>query len=491
MATTATNEIVVRLLSPDDSFTRQMKAYLKDHSIPVKFGYKLYILDPSDTTSDAHIALVDEAYIAANPTERLGALKLQLGGTPTIYLCDQLNTAEELSAVKGLTDDYILKHNLNASSLHNCIRWVLQHENLKLEIEQQNRRYESLFHHAIDPSFVLSPDGILQQANTAFLKLFNLSAESIDEHGIADFFHDVRDWERVLEMLRSDADSMVDCEVQMLRKEAKGRMLCHLKIAVLEEYIFEGARGQKVVAGYHGSLSNISYRERLRNVKKRADRVDMTYRLARTLAHEIRNPLTNINLALEYVRESTDINERSLELLQLIGRSSERINELIDQLLTSSERSHLSIDPCNLVNLINEVLEEAADRAKLVNATLVTDFEATDFEYACDAPKIKLAISNLLCNAIESLEAPGGTVTVGTYNDDGYLHIYVEDNGVGMSDEVKESLFDPFFTSKEKGLGLGLTATQTIISEHNGEIEVESSLGYGSTFTISLPLYNS
>lgn len=483
-------KLKVLIVSPDAEFIQLIKDFLADGMLQRDSGLQfeeIATLANAENLPAVDIALIDAESIESRPEERLGKLKAELGDTPIIYFSDALSSSSSLTAVKSLTSDHVLKDHLTGKGLHNCIRWVLHNAQLQLELEQQNRRYQSLFFNAVDPSFFLSPGWEITNINEAFVDIFGQGLEMVEGKAFMELFFDSKDFERISEALEKN-QSHIECECQFVRLDRKGRFLGHLKISVLREFEFAGGRTSKVTKGYHGSLSNISYRERLRNIRQRADRVDMTYRLARTLAHEIRNPLTNINLALEQIPDMASLDGNASKMLEVIGRSAGRINELIDQLLTSSERSQLHVNDCELIDLIKEVIEEAKDRADLVNATINIDFEADNFNYPCDTQKIKLAISNLVCNAIESIEGKDGYITIGTYQEDGYLFIYVEDNGKGMSDEVKQSLFDPFFTSKDKGLGLGLTATQTIISEHEGEIEVESAEGYGSTFTISLPI---
>ncbi len=483
-------EVSIDLWSPDAGLLAKLDKLLQMDGYAEKVGISYrcrHIGDADELGEGTQIVLLDEAAIATEAASRLGEVKLRLGEVPFVYLCDHLDDVDELRAVKSLAADYLLKPNITASVLHNCIRWTLDNTRLKLDLEQQNQRYQSLFHNAVDGMFFLDPYWNLVHVNDAFGRIFGGDALDLAGMEFAALFHDRRDFERLRESLSSGAKAQMEIECKFIPPKGKGHFLGLLKIGVLREFDFAERPDRKVVKGYQGALSNIAYRERMRNIRQRADRVDMTYRLARTLAHEIRNPLTNIRLALEHIRDVGELGTKGSSTLDVIERSSTRINTLIDRLLTASERGAICARSCELNAIVREVIEESRDRATLTGVRLLTDFEAEEFPYSCDADKIKLALSNLVGNAIESIEHKSGRVTVGTYLDEGYACLYVEDNGNGMSEEVKQSLFDPFFTAKADGLGLGLTATQTIVSEHGGEIEVESAEGFGSTFTITLP----
>lgn len=476
----------VLIVTSDASFSERVKALIQGEA---EGRYTFLIEKPTELDfPDADVALVDGDALCDRPAGRMASFKLLLGEVPFIYICESLDSSADLVAVKSFAADYLIKSTLSGKMLHNCIRWAVNTYRLKLELEQQNKRYQSLFYNAVDPSFFLHPDGSVSQINDAFVEAFGIEATDLEGQPFSEVFHDAEDFERIISMLTKQGENHVDCEVQFKRLDRNARFLGHIKISALREYGFTTAENETPAIRFHGSLSNISYRERMRNIKQRADRVDMTYRLARTLAHEIRNPLTNIHLALENMSDDSSETKTAQPMIEIVKRSAGRINDLIDQLLTSSERSRLFVDECDLIDLIKQVIDENKDRTDLSDVEIHTDFEADNLSYPCDTQKIKLAVSNLVCNAIEAIEGENGVVRIGTYTEQDYLFIYVEDNGKGMSDEVKKSLFDPFFTDKDKGVGLGLTATQTIIAEHEGEIEVESAPGYGSTFTIGLPM---
>lgn len=487
MKISETREILrILVLTPDPAFAERVQSELKS-LLPVKVEFEVRT-SLGEVLPVADVALTDEAALGPEPLGELAGLKLDLGTAPFIYFCAEAPESDEDGVLKSLAADRLLKGTYSAKNLYNSVRRAVETTRLEMELEQQNKRYQSLFFNGIDPAFFLNPDRTIFQVNDAFARTFGCDVDVLTGTEFRLLFHDEADYERVMDMLISQGKTNVDCECNFKPPEKKGRFLGHLKISALREYGFSASAAADPVLRFHGSLSNISYRERLRNIKQRADRVDMTYRLARTLAHEIRNPLTNINLALENVGERDALPDDVRPMLEIIDRSSKRINVLINQLLTSSERGKLSREDCDITGLILNVIRESQDRAELVKVRIDTDFECESYHYNCDPQKLKLAISNLVGNAIEAIDREDGVITVGAYTEDDYLFIYVEDNGKGMTDEVKESLFDPFFTGKESGVGLGLTATQTIIAEHSGEIEVESAPDFGSTFTIGLPL---
>lgn len=446
-----------------------------------EFGEKTGIFD---------VTLIDENLIAKNPANNLAQYIFKLLPSSIIYLTDSIEGNEEFTAVKSLTADYLYKNQLNASGLHNCIKYALESRNLKREIEKQQERYKSLFYNAIDAAFFLTSDLKIENVNDVFTKLFGVKRDQLIGIEFKTLFNDSEEYTSLVSDFFRGAGDSLDVEIKFTRLNKKGIFPGHLKINALRENNSDDEGSSSSISGYHGTLSNISYKQRINNIKESSSRLAMTYRLARTLAHEIRNPLTNITLAVNQLEDEIPKNEETELYIGIIERCTRRIDKLIDQLLKSSEQKSLQSSECDIIDVVKKAIDDAKDRAKLLEITLLTDFESETAPYFCDSGKLHIAISNIITNAIESLEEDSGQVIIGTYEEEGYFCIYIEDNGCGMNEAQQRTLFDPFYTSKKKGVGLGLTNTLSIISEHNGQIEVDSESGIGSTFTILLPLVN-
>ncbi len=213
-----------------------------------------------------------------------------------------------------------------------------------------------------------------------------------------------------------------------------------------------------------------------------------TGRIARTIAHEVRNPLTNINLAVEQL-QSELINakaESADQLLEMITRNSARINLLITDLLNSTKFTELVYKRVSVNQLLDETLEGAMDRIHLKNISVVKNYSDGICDIAVDVQRIKIAFLNLIVNAVEAMEDGGGILQLSTFSKDDKCVVTIADNGPGIDEESVSRIFEPYFTSKSKGTGLGLTNTQNIILNHNGHISLESKKGKGTTFTIQL-----
>jgi signal transduction histidine kinase len=218
----------------------------------------------------------------------------------------------------------------------------------------------------------------------------------------------------------------------------------------------------------------------LRNIEKFA----ATGRISRTIAHEVRNPLTNINLATEQLRNEIAANEDADILFEMISRNSNRINQLISNLLDSTRISELQYIKSSINDVLDSSLEFASDRVELKQIKVVKDYDKDIYPILVDQEKIKIAFLNIIVNAIEAMD-DGGTLHLSTETRNNRCVTKITDTGKGMSKEDVARLFEPYFTTKEKGTGLGLTNTQNIILAHNGKISVESELGKGTSFTIS------
>ncbi|PWT93542.1 MAG: histidine kinase [Acidobacteria bacterium] len=212
-----------------------------------------------------------------------------------------------------------------------------------------------------------------------------------------------------------------------------------------------------------------------------------TGRVARTIAHEIRNPLTNIILATDQVKSTSGASEETVMLLDMINRNASRINSMISELLASTKFAQLQYSKVNVNSLLDETIELARDRIELKQISLHKKYSSFDCQVFADVEKMKIAILNIIVNAIEAMEKGKGILEISTTAITGNkCKIDIKDNGSGMNEETLQKLFDPYFTSKDSGNGLGLTNTQNIILNHKGSIEVKSRPREGSVFSITL-----
>ena len=221
-----------------------------------------------------------------------------------------------------------------------------------------------------------------------------------------------------------------------------------------------------------------------------AEKLAATGRIARTIAHEVRNPLTNINLAVEQLQseihcvrpDSSDL------LLGMISRNSDRINFMITDLLNSTKFTDLRYQAVSINQLVDETLELVKDRIQLGHTTVRRSYTQDNCTINADVKRMKIALLNIFVNALEAMECGRGVLEVRTFNMNGKGCVAISDNGPGIDEDSLSKVFEPYFTSKAKGAGLGLTNTQNIVLNHNGSINLESRKGMGTTFTIQMEL---
>lgn len=219
----------------------------------------------------------------------------------------------------------------------------------------------------------------------------------------------------------------------------------------------------------------------LRSIEKFA----VTGRISRTIAHEVRNPLTNINLATEHLRSEVKQGPETNILFDMISRNSNRINDLINDLLNSTKAGQLSFKKVNINDILDQSLGFAQDRIDLKEIRVVKNYATGLPNILVDIEKINIAFLNIIVNAIEAIGPQKGILTLTTENKNNRCLVTITDNGNGMDKDSLAKLFEPYFTTKEKGNGLGLTNTQNIILGHHANIYAESELGKGSSFFIN------
>jgi two-component system sensor histidine kinase AtoS len=223
----------------------------------------------------------------------------------------------------------------------------------------------------------------------------------------------------------------------------------------------------------------------------RTEQMKLCGEMAASLAHEIKNPLAGIMASIEVLHDELNITEDDRMVMKTIIEEIRRIESLLNELLIFARPVSPQMITVNVNNIIESMLTMQAS-AKNREIKVVKNLDALLPDIFADPMQIKQALLNLYTNAVEAMPH-GGTVSIMTSADKhkGMVLIEISDTGVGIAEDVKEKIFQPFFSTKPKGTGLGLAITKQIIEKHGGTINVSSSKGRGTVFTISLPLNNS
>ncbi|MFI5096339.1 MAG: sensor histidine kinase [Candidatus Acidiferrales bacterium] len=348
------------------------------------------------------------------------------------------------------------------------------------ELERRRQLMETVLENIPAGVISLDADGKILRANTAVARMFGAAAHDIDSLELLLG----PEAERILQhlMRRSLRMGVVAREVEL---EVAGRVL-HLAVTV------SSLGPRKANSGYVLVFDDLT--EVLRAQKSAA-----WQEVARRIAHEIKNPLTPIQLSAQRLRhqlerragapEDPDLARIAQECASLIEREVATLSALVNEFSQFVRFPTAKLLPTDTNTTVNEAVEVFAGR--LDGITIKTSYEPHLPAVRADGPLLRSVIVNLIDNAAEALEdSPCREITVATHlrTESDTIEIAVSDTGHGISPQDKDKLFLPHFSTKDRGTGLGLAIAARIISEHGGSLRVEDNRPVGSRFLIELPV---
>ena len=238
---------------------------------------------------------------------------------------------------------------------------------------------------------------------------------------------------------------------------------------------------------FHGTIDQIDEENiKLREELQKSEKLKAVATLAAGMAHEIKNPLTSIKTFTEYIPEKRDDPVFLDKFYKIVRGEVARINYIVQELLEFSKPSELHLKKADINDLLNETLELLNNDLIRKNIKIQKELSSLP-ETAIDPSQIKQVLLNILLNSIDSIKN-GGTLILSTKNNQDEISIVVKDTGTGINKEDLKHIFDPFFSKKDGGTGLGLSVVHGIIEKHRGNIKVNSTVGEGTTFEIILPI---
>lgn len=228
--------------------------------------------------------------------------------------------------------------------------------------------------------------------------------------------------------------------------------------------------------------------ERLRQ----SEHLSQIGQLASGIAHEVRNPLNMVNLSIDHIRskyQPDDIHAREEFLGILSGIKGEiyRLNGMISNFLDYGKPVKLNIAPESLAESLDEVLNLAAEKVREQNVVVQKNYQVPLPAVPMDKRQMKTCFMNLVLNALQAMPE-GGKLTVEILSNQETVVVKIKDSGVGIDPENAVKIFEPYFTTKEAGIGLGLALTKRIIEEHGGLIQIDSGENIGTEVLVELPL---
>ncbi len=381
------------------------------------------------------------------------------------------------------------------------VRDITERKQAEQAVQESELRYKLLTEATFD-GIALHDQGILLEVNTGLERMFGYRPGELIGRPILDLVGE-ESREQVIANMRNDVRGPY--EAIGLRKDGTtfpGEV-------VVRPYRYRGkdvrlVAGRDITERKHLEMERTRYTEelerqvvertaeiaRLESQRVQTERLAALGRLAAGVAHEINNPIAGIKNAFELVKQAVDPAHAQYEFVGLIDREIARVSSIVQNMYQLYRRESGKVEAVDLRTMIGDI--EALFAKQLQQRRLTLVVEAAPTFDRLDAPRSDLlqVLMNLLNNAIDC-SREGGTITMTIREEAGGIRIAVADQGTGISPEVLSHIFDPFFTTKtegeQKGMGLGLSISQSLVAAMGGRIDVQTQLGQGSIFSVLLP----
>ncbi|GAA3767533.1 sensor histidine kinase [Terriglobus aquaticus] len=398
-------------------------------------------------------------------------------------------TTEELG-------ELVTIYNTMAGELQNSRRLVerstQQVVDANAALEYRRRELETMLQTIPNGVVMLDPERRIRLANRAFGEMLDPGGQRVF---VGETLRDVLPADNIdpVERLLQRCHRMSSASAEMEMRAPSGT----LNIAVTAALLEPGGTSERTAIGYVVVLENAT--ELLRAQKQSAWK-----EVARRVAHEIKNPLTPISLSAEQIRRhigriadllaTNNLESPSIATIQrsseVISGSVESMRSLVDQFSSLAEFPHARPRPADLNTIVDNSLAMFAGR--LHGISVISDLSPSLPLVLADPEALKRALSNLVDNAAEamnqSLLREIRITTALSRTAEHMVELIVADTGPGVTDEMRERLFLPYFSTKQRGSGLGLTIAAKIVADHQGTIRVEKNQPSGARFVIELPI---
>lgn len=349
-----------------------------------------------------------------------------------------------------------------------------------LRLAQEKGLLETIFHAIQEGIIVLEGEGRVSYANRAAEKLLGFSAEQAQGLPIKRYLREV-EWDRVLDLDADEWSRVVSREIEISYPEHRFLDFYIVPLRAVKE----GEKGAVLI------LRDVTRDRESESRTIESERLQAITLLAAGVAHEIGNPLNSLTIHLQLLdRELAHVPEAERaalkELVDVSRREVERLDQIITQFLRALRPSRPAFERAPLRAILDETLEflrhEIADRDVIVEVEDLGEIPNA----LVDRGQIKQVFFNIIRNAIQAMQH-GGVLRITLSSDDRFVAVSFKDTGPGIPPEELGSIFEPYFTTKSEGSGLGLMIVQRIVRDHGGEIEVHSEPNAGTTFTVFLP----
>ncbi|CAN5241043.1 hypothetical protein BH09BAC1_BH09BAC1_03220 [soil metagenome] len=394
---------------------------------------------------------------------------------PFIILTGKGDYKIDLDAMSLGASDYLVKGTLSADILERALRYSIEKARATRLLFEQEAKYKTLFQKSLDAIFITTKDQYFEDINDSFIDLFG-DHENIREYHVSDIFSSIDEYNTYEEKI-TKYGLVKDLEAKL--RGPNGTIVQ----AVISAVGIHNAENE--VEGYQGIIRDVTQLKNAENELSKVEKLAILGKFVRTIAHEVRNPLTNITLSLDQLLSEKPGDEDVEMYVGIAKRGTDRIERLINEMLKSTKPTELDFGVGHLHEVVEAALTITLDRFNLRQVKLKKNIVPMP-PMQLDADKLQMAFVNIIINAIEAMDKQDKTFEVNMDHRDGQYVVTFTDNGCGISQEMLDNLFDAFYTGKTKGMGLGLNTVKQVIKGHKGNIKVQSELGMGTSFIISL-----
>ncbi len=367
---------------------------------------------------------------------------------------------------------------------------LLRQRNAELTaaLEELRAYYEDLLSSLQDGVIILDPAGRIVSLNQAAEELTGFSGSQVAGRLIGEVFPPPAPLARLVAKTADQQRSHADFDALLTRADG-----VHLRVSAVASQV-SNPRGES--RGIVLVLRDMSRVRELEEHVRRSDRLAALGVLAAGVAHEVRNPLVGVRGAAQLLEREPGFPPALREFTGIIIREVDRLNRIVGDLLAFAGQPSLQVRPCNVHRVMEEALRLEESGLHAGGVAVVRRYDPQLPAVAGDPERLLQVFLNLIRNGAEAMAGGGGELCIRTRFEraapqcGGRAAAVVEiaDGGPGIPPEIQGQLFNPFFTTKAGGTGLGLPISLRIVEEHGGAIEVQSQVGQGSTFRVLLPI---